>query len=83
MSGVFRHMSVDDQIKRIQNKLSAAQKKDRFFKVFGAKSHQYVTSNPVSSDAVKQFEAKYKVCLPNDFVQFVTDRDSKKSNRIS
>ena len=70
-----------DQLHRIQQKLSQAKAADKDLEVFGASSHKYHLNPPVSEAEVLAFEKKYGVSLPKDyraFVQTIGDANAQK-----
>ena len=70
-----------DQLHRIQQKLSRAKAADKDLEVFGASSHKYHLNPPVSEAEVLAFEKKYGVSLPKDyraFVQTIGDVNAQK-----
>ena len=70
-----------EQLHRIQQKLSQAKEADKNLEVFGADAHQYHLNPPVSEAEVLAFEEKYGVSLPEDyraFVQTIGDANAQK-----
>ena len=70
-----------EQLHRIQQKLSQAKAADKDLEVFGASSHKYHLNPPVSEAEVLAFEKKYGVSLPKDyraFVQIIGDANAQK-----
>ena len=70
-----------EQLHRIQQKLSQAKAADKDLEVFGASSHKYHLNPPVSEAEVLAFEKKYGVSLPKDyraFVQIMSDANAQK-----
>jgi len=70
-----------EQLHRIQQKLSQAKAADKDLEVFGASSHKYHLNPPVSEAEVLAFEKKYGVSLPKDyraFVQTIGDANAQK-----
>ena len=70
-----------EQLHRIQQKLSQAKAADKDLEVFGASSHKYHLNPPVSGAEVLAFEKKYGVSLPKDyraFVQTIGDANAQK-----
>ena len=70
-----------EQLHRIQQKLSQAKAADKDLEVFGAETHEYHLNPPVSEAEVLAFEKKYGVSLPEDYRAFVqTIGDAKAQN---
>ena len=70
-----------EQLHRIQQKLSQAKAADKDLEVFGASSHKYHLNPPVSEAEVLTFEEKYGISLPEDyraFVQTIGDANAQK-----
>lgn len=70
-----------EQLHRIQQKLSQAKEADKNLEVFGTDAHQYHLNPPVSEAEVLAFEEKYGVSLPEDyraFVQTIGDANAQK-----
>ena len=70
-----------EQLHRIQQKLSQAKAADKDLEVFGAETHEYHLNPPVSEAEVLAFEKKYGVSLPEDyraFVQTIGDANAQK-----
>ena len=70
-----------EQLRRIQQKLSQAKAADKDLEVFGASSHKYHLNPPVSEAEVLAFEKKYGVSLPKDyraFLQTIGDANAQK-----
>ncbi|MFK7001003.1 SMI1/KNR4 family protein [Flavobacterium oreochromis] len=59
-----------NQIDRIKIKLRLAKNTDYFLEAFGAKSHQYILSEPATIEEVNEFEKKYNIELPTCYKQF-------------
>lgn len=59
------------QIQRIKTKIPEAKRADRRCKVFGASSHKYEISKPVTQYEVSAFEMKYSIELPACYKAFV------------
>ncbi|MBM0651511.1 SMI1/KNR4 family protein [Capnocytophaga genosp. AHN8471] len=75
-----------EQLHRIQQKLSQAKAADKNLEVFGADAHQYHLNPPVSEAEVLAFEKKYGVQLPECYRAFmltVGDAKAKKSDFIA
>jgi hypothetical protein len=62
----------DEQIQRILNKLDLARRCDPDFKVFGSSSHKYRIGPPLDLAKISQFELKYGISLPSDYIEFLT-----------
>ena len=65
-------MSHDEQIQLIINKLALARQCDPDFKVFGSSAHEYRIGPPLDHATIRQFELKYGISLPSDYVAFLT-----------
>jgi len=75
-----------EQLHRIQQKLSQAKAADKDLEVFGASSHKYHLNPPVSEAEVLAFEKKYGVSLPKDyraFVQTIGDANAQKLDTMA
>ena len=75
-----------EQLHRIQQKLSQAKAADKDLEVFGASSHKYHLNPPVSEAEVLAFEKKYGVSLPKDyraFVQTIGDANAQKLDMMA
>ena len=75
-----------EQLHRIQQKLSQAKEADKNLEVFGADAHQYHLNPPVSEAEVLAFEKKYGVQLPECYRAFmltIGDAKAKKSDFIA
>ena len=75
-----------EQLHRIQQKLSQAKAADKNLEVFGADAHQYHLNPPVSEAEVLAFEKKYGVQLPECYRAFmltIGDAKAKKSDFIA
>jgi len=65
--------SDSDQTRRILDKLVLARAADPEYKVFGASSHRYVVHAPASLDAVRRFEERVGITLPDAFRRFLLE----------
>ncbi|MDO4228903.1 MAG: SMI1/KNR4 family protein [Capnocytophaga sp.] len=74
-------MKTSPQIERINQKLVLAKKADPKCKIFGANHHKYHINPPVSESQVLDFEAKYKVRLPECYRAFVLGVGDKKAKQ--
>ena len=75
-----------EQLHRIQQKLSQAKEADKNLEVFSADAHQYHLNPPVSEAEVLAFEKKYGVQLPECYRAFmltIGDAKAKKSDFIA
>ena len=45
---------------------------DTDLSVFGATTHEYLLNDVVSLKKISAFETKYKIKLPNEYVEFLT-----------
>ncbi|WP_311326597.1 SMI1/KNR4 family protein [Capnocytophaga sputigena] len=75
-----------EQLHRIQQKLSQAKAADKNLEVFGADAHQYHLNPSVSEAEVLAFEKKYGVQLPECYRAFmltIGDAKAKKSDFIA
>jgi hypothetical protein len=52
--------------------ITSRQNKDRQLAAFGASSHPYTLSPPISEEAVEDFEQIYQVTLPAEYKYFIT-----------
>ena len=71
-----------EQLHRIQQKLSQAKAADKNLEVFGADAHQYHLNPPVSEAEVLAFEKKYGVSLPEDYRAFVQTIGDAKAQKL-
>lgn len=62
-----------EQINRIKDKLVDAKKADKSLKVFGAERHKYVVKESTTLQAVKAFEKKYSIELPDCYKAFILE----------
>ena len=58
-------------MKRILKLLEQAKAKDPYFDRFGARSHQYKLSAPVSEEKIQEFEEQNGVQLPEEYRNFL------------
>lgn len=63
---------MSEQINRIREKIGHLKKLDKGFSLFGSEKHRYKINSPISLDEVQQFELRYNVTLPKDYVEFIT-----------
>ncbi|MBL7790616.1 MAG: SMI1/KNR4 family protein [Chitinophagales bacterium] len=63
---------MNEQLKRILVKIDQLKGLDSYFTVFGSQEHKYQLNHPVSIDKVHEFERKYDIKLPREYVDFVT-----------
>ena len=59
-----------DYIRALVSKAAMA---DRGNKVFGAEKHKYKLNPPISMEKVREFEEKYRIKLPDEYVFFLTE----------
>ena len=71
-----------EQLHRIQQKLSQAKAADKNLEVFGADAHQYYLNPPVSEAEVLAFEKKYGVQLPECYRAFMLTIGDKNAERL-
>jgi SMI1 / KNR4 family (SUKH-1) len=64
---------MNEQLNRIKEKIRQLKKSDRNYTLFGSETHKYKINPPISPDKIRLFEAKYKVVLPKDYVEFLTE----------
>ena len=60
-------MNLENQLIRIEEKLTLVREKDKEFKEFGSSKHKYVFNEKASEKAVANFELQYKIQLPEEF----------------
>ena len=60
-----------EQLQRIQQKLAQLKIQDSHLDLFGAKRYQYQLNPPVSLELIQQFEQRYGIHLPDEYVQFL------------
>ncbi|RAJ30199.1 SMI1/KNR4 family protein [Pedobacter cryoconitis] len=63
---------MDEQIKRIKDKLNQLKQLDSELEQFGAERHEYILNPPLNFDEIKQFETAYQVSLPEEYIAFLT-----------
>jgi hypothetical protein len=59
---------MNEQLKRIKDKLKELQQLDFGFKLFGADTHKYILNPALTIEEVKKFEADNKVELPVEYL---------------
>lgn len=62
----------DEHADHIKNIVKKVADKDKTFEIFGASSHKYHLNETVSLEWVREFEKKYQVELPEEYVFFIT-----------
>lgn len=63
---------MNEQLIRISEKIEQLKKLDKSFSLFGSKEHRYKLNPAVPIEKIRQFELKYNVNLPTDYVDFMT-----------
>jgi hypothetical protein len=63
---------MENQLKNLKNKLERLKQLDSSLEIFGAERHKYILNPILSIDKIRQFEAKYNVNLPNEYIAFLT-----------
>ncbi|MDH4461512.1 MAG: SMI1/KNR4 family protein [Flectobacillus sp.] len=63
---------MDNQLESIKGKLEQLRQLDTNLEIFGSEKHRYILNPPISTDTLKQFEAKHKITLPSEYVAFLT-----------
>lgn len=71
-----------EQLHRIQQKLSQAKAADKNLEIFGANAHQYHLNPPVSEAEVLAFEKKYGVQLPKCYRAFMLTIGDAKAKKL-
>ena len=71
-----------EQLHRIQQKLSQAKAADKDLEVFGAETHEYHLNPPVSEAEVLAFEEKYGVRLPECYRAFMLTIGDAKAKKL-
>ena len=62
---------LQEQIKRIQQKIIQVRKLDSNREIFGANKHNYHLNPPVSSKRIRCFEEHYQIKLPEEYCVFM------------
>jgi hypothetical protein len=63
---------MNEQLKRISDKIGQLKKLDKSFTLFGSQKHRYKINPAISIDRIRQFEQTYDVTLPKEYVEFMT-----------
>ncbi len=63
---------MNEQLKRIREKLSMLARLDKKHTLFGSTSHKYRLNPPINLREITKFEKIHKVELPKGYVQFLT-----------
>nr|MCU0339511.1 SMI1/KNR4 family protein [Spirosomataceae bacterium] len=63
---------ITSQLGSIKGKLDQLRQLDTNLEIFGSEKHKYVLNPPLLSETIEQFETKYKVNLPTEYVAFLT-----------
>jgi hypothetical protein len=63
---------MNEQLKRIKEKLKELQQLDSGFKLFGADMHKYMLNPTLTIEEIKKFETDNKVELPVEYVEYLT-----------
>lgn len=71
MQEKIRNLSENYTLK-IKKTINKTAKIDPDYKVFGAKKHKYILNPIISLNQVRQFEQKYQITLPEEYVYFLT-----------
>jgi len=62
-----------DFIEELKFWVAKAKEADPEFKIFGSKKHKYTFNDPVSLNEVREFEKKYEIKLPENYVRVLTE----------
>lgn len=71
MNKNYKYLS-DEHAEYIKNLIKKVAEKDKNYEIFGASSHKYHLNETVSLEWVREFEKKYQVELPEEYVFFIT-----------
>lgn len=63
---------MNEQLHRILAKIEQIKELDSYFNVFGSQEHKYRLNQTISIDKIHEFERKYDIKLPREYVDFVT-----------
>ncbi|MFT3705917.1 MAG: SMI1/KNR4 family protein [Agriterribacter sp.] len=63
---------MNEQLNRIEKKLYQLRDLDKDLILFGAHKHRYKLNRPLSIEAINRFEEKYRIKLPSEYVDFVS-----------
>ncbi len=58
---------------KLKRAVERAKNKDKELKVFGASSHKYEFNEVTTLEKVKEFENKYNIKLPEEYIYFLTE----------
>ena len=71
MNKNYKYLS-DEHANYIKNLIKKVADKDKNYEIFGASTHKYRLNETVSLEWVREFEKKYQVELPEEYVFFIT-----------
>ena len=63
---------MNEQLKRIQNKLEQLRQLDKNFTLFGSNIHKYNLNPILSEDTLVNFETTHNITLPSEYKEFLT-----------
>jgi len=64
---------MNEQIKRIKEKITLLRRLDKGYTVFGSQKHRYLINATVSVGSIREFEEKHRVTLPEGYTRFLTE----------
>ena len=71
MNKNYQYLS-DEHAQYIKDIIKDVENRDKKYEIFGAERHKYKLNETVSLEWVREFEQKYHVELPEEYVFFIT-----------